>query len=347
MDDKDLTLHTTPDGSGVFRDIDGQTHCTIRPYNHVDLDMALARQSGQELVNHYVITNSPAAAHIRRFFHASIRHLTAIYHRIAAEQAFNDIKPSVCDQMRRDLSDMAMVKQEFDPSIEDGVVRRSPVVFTARRSSTRVQSRESPVVDPPRRSSTMETDTDSPVVDTPRRSSNANNHSLAVMEASRMETPRYCLPTARGSVSFTSIASLDLQTFIDPLPLERAQIMAVAGRDITIARRNLAEITRYIDIHAAHLANCSGGSDDSIPLMSAETFPRLPGGIGTALQEVQNDWTIWLVFSDQAERVGFDGPLFLYAILWPGRWFKLKIVHSVSFNVMSTILSLPLKRVNP
>ena len=280
------------------------------------MDMALARQSGQELVNHYVITNSPAAAHIRRFFHASIRHLTAIYHRIAAEQAFNDIKPSVCDQMRRDLSDMAMVKQEFDPSIDeasgytpklqDGVVRRSPVVFTARRSSTRVQSRESPVVDPPRRSSTMETDTDSPVVDTPRRSSNANNHSLAVMEASRMETPRYCLPTARGSVSFTSIASLDLQTFIDPLPLdqliccsaetvrswpadERAQIMAVAGRDITIARRNLAEITRYIDIHAAHLANCSGGSDDSIPLMSAETFPRLPGGIGTALQEVQND----------------------------------------------------------
>ena len=213
------------------------------------MDMALARQSGQELVNHYVITSSPAAAHIRRFFHASIRHLTAIYHRIAAEQAFNDINPSVCDQMRRDLSDMAMVEQEFDPSIDeasgytpklqDGVVRRSPVVFTARRSSTRVQSmespvvdlprrsstrvqsRESPVVDPPRRSSTMETDTDSPVVDTPCRSSNANNHSLAVMEASRMETPRYCLPTARGSVSFTSIASLDLQTFIDPLPLDQ------------------------------------------------------------------------------------------------------------------------------
>ena len=40
MDDKYLTLHTTPDGSGVFRDIDGQTHCTIRPYNHGDPDMA-------------------------------------------------------------------------------------------------------------------------------------------------------------------------------------------------------------------------------------------------------------------------------------------------------------------
>ena len=31
MDNKDLTLHTTADGSGVFRDVDGQTHCTIRP----------------------------------------------------------------------------------------------------------------------------------------------------------------------------------------------------------------------------------------------------------------------------------------------------------------------------
>ena len=276
------------------------------------MDMALARQSGQELINHYVITNSPAAAHIRRFFHASIRHLTATYHRIAAEQAFNDIKPSVCDQMRRDLSDMETVKQEFDPSfdgasgytptVQDGVVRRSPVVFASRRSSTRVQSRESPVVDPPRRSSTSETATDSPVVDTPRRSSTANNRSLAVMEASTMETPRYCLPTARGSVSFTSIASLDLQTFIDPVPLDqlicysaetvrswptedRAQILAVAGRDITVARRNLAELTRYIDIHAVHLATCSGGSDDSIPLMAAETFPRLPA----ALQGVQRD----------------------------------------------------------
>ena len=300
--------------------------CDVSGWNYFDqreqssqamwMDMALARQSGQELINHYVITNSPAAAHIRRFFNASIRHLTATYHRIATEQAFNDIKPSVCDQMRRDLSDMETVKQEFDPSIDgasgytptvqDGVVRRSPVVFTSRRSSTRVQSRESPVVDPPRRSSTIESATDSPVVDTPRRSSNANNRSLAVMEASTMETPRYYLPTARGSVSFTSIASLDLQTFIDPLPLDqlicysaetvrswptedRAQILAVASRDITVARRNLAELTRYIDMHAAHLATCSGGADDSIPLMAAETFPRLPGGVGAALQGVQRD----------------------------------------------------------
>ena len=240
------------------------------------MDMALARQSGQELINHYIITNSPATAHIRRFFHASIRRLTATYQRIAAEQAFNDIRPSVCNQMRQELSNMATVKEEFDPlvdeasgyspdMVQDGVVRQSPVVVTPRWSSTKDKSRESPVVDPPRRSSTMDTTMDSPVVETPRRSSTSNNRSLAVMEASTMEAPRYCIPIARGSVNFTSIASLDLQTFIDPLPLDqlicysadtvrswptedREQILAVASRDLTVARRNLAELTRYVDI---------------------------------------------------------------------------------------------------
>ena len=263
------------------------------------------------IADYFIITNSPATAHIRRFFSASIRHLTASYQRIATEQAFNDIRPSICDQMRHDLSNAMTVKEEFDPlvdeasgysssMVQDGVVRQSPVVHKR-------QVKGVPVVDPPRRSSTMDAAMDSPVVDTPRRSSTSNNRSLAVMEASTLETPRYCLPIARGSVNFTSIASLDLQTFIDPLPLDqlicysaetvqswptedREQILAVAGRDLTVARRNLAELTRYVDMHAAHLVTCTGGSDDSIPLMAAETFPRLPGGIGAALQEVQRDW---------------------------------------------------------
>ena len=34
MDNKDLTLPTTVDGSGVFRDTDGQTHCTISDTLH-------------------------------------------------------------------------------------------------------------------------------------------------------------------------------------------------------------------------------------------------------------------------------------------------------------------------
>ena len=269
------------------------------------MDIALARQSGQELQNHYIITNSPVTAHIRRFSRASIRRLTTTYQRIAAEQAFNDIRPSICDRMRQD---MTAIKEEFDPLWDEasghtqGMVqhistRQSPVVDPPRRSSTNDTTMESPVVDPPRRSSTIDTPMESPVVETPRRSSTSNNRSLAVMEASTLEAPHCHIPIARGAVNFTSIASLDLQTCIDPLPLDqllcyssstvqswpaedRDQILAVANRDLTVARRNLAELTRYLDIHAAHLASCAGASDDSIPLMAAETYPRLPGGIG-------------------------------------------------------------------
>ena len=59
-----------------------------------------------------------------------------------------------------------------------------------------------------------------------------------------------------------------------------------ANRDIHIARQNLAELQLYIDDHAAHVANCAGANDDEVPLMSAETFPRLEGGIRAALEEV-------------------------------------------------------------
>ena len=39
MDNKNLTLHTTADGSGVFRDTDAHTHCTIRPFKDADPDI--------------------------------------------------------------------------------------------------------------------------------------------------------------------------------------------------------------------------------------------------------------------------------------------------------------------
>ena len=153
---------------------------------------------------------------------------------------------------------------------------------------TDISTRQSPVVDPPRRLSTIDTTTESPVVETPRRSSTNNNRFLAVMEASALDAPHCHIPMARGAVNCTSIASLDLQTFIDPLPLDqllcyssntvhswpaedRDQILAVANRDMTIARRNLAELNRYLDTHAAHLAACAGAFDDNIPLMAAET----------------------------------------------------------------------------
>ena len=54
-----------------------------------------------------------------------------------------------------------------------------------------------------------------------------------------------------------------------------------------IARRNLAELTQYLDNQSTHLAACTGANDDSIPFMSAETFPRMLGGIRSALAETQ------------------------------------------------------------
>ena len=38
----------------------------------------------------------------------------------------------------------------------------------------------------------------------------------------------------------------------------RDELLAVAQRDVAVARQNLADMTRYVDIHAAHLAACSG-----------------------------------------------------------------------------------------
>ena len=63
----------------------------------------------------------------------------------------------------------------------------------------------------------------------------------------------------------------------------RHNILAVANRDVRVARQNLAELQLYVDDHAAHLANCASADDDSIALMSTELLPRLEGGGGSEL----------------------------------------------------------------
>ena len=145
-----------------------------------------------------------------------------------------------------------------------------------------------------------------PVVETPRRSLTPNNRSLAVLESGQLVAPQCHLPLARGAVASSSIASFDLQTFMEPLPLDqllcyapstvqswptaaREEILAVAHRDLVVARRNISDFSYYLDTHAAHLAACAGALDDTVPLMAAETFPRLPGGIRSALKEIRCD----------------------------------------------------------
>ena len=69
---------------------------------------------------------------------------------------------------------------------------------------------------------------------------------------------------------------------------DRHSLLAVANRDVRVARQNIAELMLYVDDHAAHLANCASANDDSLTLMSAELLPRLEGGIRAVLDETDN-----------------------------------------------------------
>ena len=69
---------------------------------------------------------------------------------------------------------------------------------------------------------------------------------------------------------------------------DRHAILAVANRDVRVARQNIAELMLYVDDHAAHLANCASANDDSLTLMSAELLPHLEGGIRAVLDETDN-----------------------------------------------------------
>ena len=129
------------------------------------------------------------------------------------------------------------------------------------------------------------------------------NRSLRFLETGAQES--LCVPVlSRAAVPGTCIASTDLLTFIDPLPMDRLalhdhctardwpaedrrQLLAVTHRDLYVARRNVADLTRYLDDHAAQLAVYADAGDKSVPLMTVETFPRLTGGVRAVLEDAQ------------------------------------------------------------
>ena len=92
-------------------------------------------------------------------------------------------------------------------------------------------------------------------------------------------TPQHV--ASRPSVPDLCIASANLLSLIDPLPMDRLSrhtvaaicswpavdrhnILAVANRDVRVARQNLAELQLYVDDHAAYIANCaSAGGNPS------------------------------------------------------------------------------------
>ena len=114
--------------------------------------------------------------------------------------------------------------------------------------------------------------------------------------SSESERTQLHVPLSRGAVSNVSLASTDLLSHVEPLPLNQLICHSAdtvrswpAYRDMVVARRNMAELTHYLDIQSTHIAACSGALDDNLPMMYAETFPRLTGGIRSALDETDQN----------------------------------------------------------
>ena len=205
------------------------------------------------------------------------------YEHRAYAQTEEDTQPSICAQMRRDISQEPQV--DFAAFIFEDTDFDIPVVESL-----------SPLM--------ISSATPPPVVGTPLRLVTPNNRSLTYLQSGPFDQPQCYLPLTRGAVSNVSLASSDLLAYVEPLPLDqlmfhstdtvrswpvaaRDEVLAVAHRDMAVARRNLAELTQYLDNQSTHLAACTRVMDDSIPLMSAETFPRMLGGIRSALAETQ------------------------------------------------------------
>ena len=59
---------------------------------------------------------------------------------------------------------------------------------------------------------------------------------------------------------------------------DRHDLLAVANRDVRVARQNIAELLLYVDDHAAHLANCASADDDSLTELRQNFSPVWRGG---------------------------------------------------------------------
>ena len=240
------------------------------------MDLALARRSGQELRNSYVITKSPEHAPLRRFFKAAVDQLQIIFDMSLA----TSVQPkSLLTQMREAVADCD------DGSSDGSLMLLSP-------------PRDIPEAELPAGSSMeIETrDVDSPVV-MPRRVTPANRP-LQHLEAGRLgaSTPQHVM--SRPAAPDLCIASSNLLSLMDPLPMDRLSrhtvaairswpaadrhdILAVTNRDVRVTRQNLAELQLYVDDHAAHLANCASADIPDV----GRTSPLSGGGIRAAIDE--------------------------------------------------------------
>ena len=216
------------------------------------------------------------------FFRAAVRELVHAYIDYPHPRANGHNTSFGCSPIRQDVTDTP-----------ESMGRNSPVD----------RAGEIPVMSMPPPLTFISSTPTLPVVQTPVRSLTPNNRSLSFLQTVPGEDVQVHNPQHRGAVASISIASTDLLLHVEPLPMDqlilhdtqtvcgwpssaRSELFVVARRDIAVARRNLASMTRYVDLHDAHLAVCDGGLDDRIPLMTVETFPRATGGIQSVLDVV-------------------------------------------------------------
>ena len=223
----------------------------------------------KELRSAYAITGSPDFSPLRRFFIAAVTELQLRYDAMPSQNARDQ-----CEEIRYTSS-----------APEDTTARHSPVQDFASAEL---------LVDLPL----------APVV-TPVRSLTPANRSLRFLETGAPGSPLAPVLTSRAAVPGMCIASTDLLSFIDPLPMDRLalhdshtvrdwpaedrnQLLAVAHLDLHVARRNVADLTRYLEDQAAQLAMCAGAGEDIVPLMMMATFPRLTGGVREILDNTRH-----------------------------------------------------------
>ena len=196
------------------------------------MDMALARRSGQELRNSYIVTKSPEHAPLWRFFKAAVDQL----------QILSDMSLVTSVQPKSFPTQMREAVADCDNGSSDGSVmllsppRNIPEAELPAGSSMEMETR----------------DVNSPVVMT-RRVTPANRP-LQHLEAGRLgaSTPQHV--TSRPAVPDLCIASSNLLSLLEPLPMDRLSrhtvvaisswpeadrhnILAVTNRDVRVARR--------------------------------------------------------------------------------------------------------------
>ena len=243
------------------------------------MDLALARQAGQELHNDYVITNGTEFASLKKFFRAAVRALVRAFIEYPLPGSRGRDPSFGCSPIKPHLLDTTASTGHDSPTDQpEGIPVMSlppPLTFTASTPAA-------------------------PVIPRPLRPLTPNNASLQFLQTSPGDDVRVHRVLHRGAVAGISIASADLLLHIEPLPLEqlilhdmatvcswphaaRGELFAVARRDIAVARQNLARLTHYVDLQDDHLAACDGALDDGLPLMNVEMFSRPTGGVRSVL----------------------------------------------------------------